>query len=142
MATSVSCRLYVCCVVFRAASRYLPVSRPYLALWAQRGRVQERRSLCAAVQQVSETLFSYSNSEFNIYSLMYHFLHIFLLKDFKNKTSPRTNLKFRFDRLSQSAAVRLHSFMTLVLLFHCLSSSVVFFHLVVCFSVRGCTTER
>uniref|UniRef100_A0A672L731 Rap1 GTPase-activating protein 2-like n=1 Tax=Sinocyclocheilus grahami TaxID=75366 RepID=A0A672L731_SINGR len=32
--------------------------------------------------------------------------------DFRNKTSPRSNLKFRFDRLSQSAAVRLCPFMT------------------------------
>ncbi len=100
--------------VFRAASRFLPVSRPSLALWAQRDkRAQERQWLCAAVRQVFEMLPPHLIFELKMYSLISHMLlHISLLKDFRNKTSPRSNLKFRFDRLSQSAAVRLCPFMT------------------------------
>lgn len=101
--------------VFRAASRFLPVSRPSLALrGAQKNRrAQERQWLCAAVRQVFEMFPSHLIFELKMYSLISHtLLHISLLKDFRNKASPRSNLKFRFDRLSQSAAVRLCPFMT------------------------------
>uniref|UniRef100_A0A8C1X8X8 RAP1 GTPase activating protein 2b n=1 Tax=Cyprinus carpio TaxID=7962 RepID=A0A8C1X8X8_CYPCA len=53
--------------------------------------------------------------------------------DFRNKISPRSNLKFRFDRLSESAAVRLHEFVVALSfsIFLC-SVSLVVSHLVEC----------
>ena len=46
----------------------------------------------------------------------------FLLPELKNKNSPRSNLKFRFDKLSHSAAVSLS--VTMQLIYNqCLSES-------------------